>query len=58
MTPLQAERWNDFILCCEMLLFALLHLKAFSHKEFRGGFPDTSVLGSVGEVGRLPVVNS
>lgn len=41
---------NDFILCVEMLIFAFLHSKAFSFKEFRGGIPDTSALQGVGEV--------
>jgi hypothetical protein len=42
--------WNDFILCLEMVVFAVLHCSAFPYGEFRSGVPDRTVLGSMGEV--------
>jgi hypothetical protein len=36
------EYTNNFILCVEMLFFAILHTIAYSHKEFKSGIPDTS----------------
>ena len=30
-----AEAWNNFILCVEMLLFAIIHCFAFSYREFK-----------------------
>jgi hypothetical protein len=37
-----SQRWNNFILCCEMSLFALLHFMAFPAKEFSQGAMVTS----------------
>jgi len=37
-------RWNDFILCIEMLLFAMIHLKFFPWQEFRTDIPDKRAL--------------
>merc|ERR1712228_787121 len=34
-----AELWNDFILCCEMTIFAMVHLYSFPWWEFRTGKP-------------------
>jgi hypothetical protein len=34
ITTQEANRWNDFILCCEMTIFAVMHCFAFSPKEF------------------------
>ena len=36
-----SESWNDFILCVEMALFAIMHMKVFSHKEFK---PDAGIM--------------
>jgi hypothetical protein len=47
-----SERWNDFILCIEMALFAVMHMRVFSHAEF---LPDGQIMcvcagrGRVGE---------
>ncbi len=32
MSPEEASRWNDFIVCAEMLGFAALNNRAFSYK--------------------------
>ena len=32
MSPEEASRWNDFIVCVEMLGFAALNNRAFSYK--------------------------
>ena len=40
------ERWNDLILCVEMALFALMHMKVFSFKEF---LPDGPIMVGVYE---------
>ena len=32
----ERARWNSFVLCVEMSLFAILHVKAFSYLEFMG----------------------
>ena len=37
-----SQRWNNFILCCEMSLFAVLHFVAFPAKEFSQGAMVTS----------------
>jgi len=37
-------RWDDFILCMEMLLFAVIHLKFFPWQEFRTDIPDRRAL--------------
>jgi len=50
MTEKLAERWNDFVLCVEVLLFAVLHSRSFTYTEFRAGIPDASVLRNVGQV--------
>lgn len=45
--------WNDFILCCEMFVIALLHLCAFSFSEFTHGRttqPPVSVFANITEV--------
>merc|ERR1712048_482538 len=39
-----AELWNDFILCCEMTVFAVVHLYSFPWWEFRTGMPSSSEL--------------
>merc|ERR1712228_947042 len=36
-----AELWNDFILCCEMTIFAMVHLYSFPWWEFRTGMPSS-----------------
>jgi len=36
--------WNDFILCIEMLFFAMIHLKFFPWQEFRTDIPDRRAL--------------
>lgn len=38
------ERINDFVLCCEMSIFAIIHLYSFPWWEFRCGIPPTSEL--------------
>lgn len=45
----EPARWNDFILCIEMLVFALLHLSAFGAGEFRSSF-EHSVVDNMGSV--------
>eukprot|EP00497_Spongosphaera_streptacantha_P003658 TRINITY_DN4386_c1_g1_i1.p1 TRINITY_DN4386_c1_g1~~TRINITY_DN4386_c1_g1_i1.p1 ORF type:complete len:135 (-),score=6.64 TRINITY_DN4386_c1_g1_i1:75-479(-) len=42
--------WNDFILCIEMLFFAVLHLKSFPWREFRHGIPDSTTLKRIKDV--------
>jgi len=39
-------QWNDFVLCCEMLFFALLHYRYFQWQEFefRAEMPDKTAL--------------
>jgi len=39
-----AELWNDFILCCEMTIFAIVHLYSFPWWEFRTGMPSSKEL--------------
>ena len=51
--PIAAEdalRWNDFVLCIEMVLFALCLLIAFPIREFQGGIPDTQLLANMSDV--------
>ena len=36
-----SERWNDFILCIEMALFAVMHMRVFSFSEF---LPDGQIM--------------
>eukprot|EP00472_Partenskyella_glossopodia_P002714 CAMPEP_0197517940 /NCGR_PEP_ID=MMETSP1318-20131121/3008_1 /TAXON_ID=552666 /ORGANISM="Partenskyella glossopodia, Strain RCC365" /LENGTH=349 /DNA_ID=CAMNT_0043067891 /DNA_START=376 /DNA_END=1425 /DNA_ORIENTATION=+ len=48
--PKEANRWNDFILCMEMPLFAILQYKAFPWYEFQTGIPDKGFLQAAGEV--------
>jgi hypothetical protein len=44
VTKEEGAKWNDFILCIEMLGFAIVHLFAFSANEFSfGRRPDTKV---------------
>eukprot|EP01034_Spumella_vulgaris_P021901 gene21901-27978_t len=49
-TPEKAIRWNDFLLCAEMVVFSLLLMMAFPVREFIGGIPDRRVLQNVKEV--------
>jgi hypothetical protein len=37
-----SQRWNNFILCCEMSIFAILHSIAYPWKEFTQGAMVTS----------------
>eukprot|EP00467_Chlorarachnion_reptans_P025771 CAMPEP_0114499786 /NCGR_PEP_ID=MMETSP0109-20121206/7609_1 /TAXON_ID=29199 /ORGANISM="Chlorarachnion reptans, Strain CCCM449" /LENGTH=362 /DNA_ID=CAMNT_0001677389 /DNA_START=278 /DNA_END=1366 /DNA_ORIENTATION=- len=46
----EANRWNDFILCLEMPLFAYVQYRAFPWHEFQTGVPDRSWLEAAGEV--------
>jgi len=46
----EANRWNDFILCIEMPLFAILQYRAFPWYEFQTGVPDKSWLAAAGDV--------
>eukprot|EP00466_Bigelowiella_natans_P012274 jgi/Bigna1/128839/aug1.7_g3547 len=46
----EANRWNDFILCLEMPLFAVLQYRAFPWHEFQSGIPDKGWLEAAGEV--------
>ena len=43
-SPENANKWNDLLLCCEMVLFAIALTFAFPVKEFVGGIPDRRVL--------------
>jgi len=43
MDMAQALRWDDFLLCMEMLLFAVIHLKFFPWQEFRTDIPGRGV---------------
>jgi len=40
-------KWNDFILCIEMLFFALIHLKFFPWQEFRTEIPNRHALNNM-----------
>jgi len=46
----EANRWNDFIICLEMPLFAFLQYRAFPWYEFQSGVPDKGWLAAAGEV--------
>lgn len=51
--PVSAEdgmRWNDLLICIEMVIFAMLLLLAFPIREFQGGIPDTQWLSNMGDV--------
>lgn len=51
MSKEDGYKWNDFILCIEMLLFAIVHLFAFSAREFASGRrPDTKVIHHIMQV--------
>jgi len=41
------NKWNDFILCIEMLFFAIIHLKFFPWQEFRTDIPDRQALSNM-----------
>jgi Organic solute transporter Ostalpha len=36
-----SEKWNDFIICIEMSLFAYMHMRVFSYKDF---LPDSEIV--------------
>ena len=48
--PEDSLRWNDFILCIEMVVFAIALVFAFPIREFQGGIPDTQLLANMGDV--------
>lgn len=53
ITNEQAFAWKDFILCLEMVLFALLHLVAFNPNQFKKNLdrlPESEVLNNMKEV--------
>ncbi|CEG47806.1 Predicted seven transmembrane receptor-rhodopsin family [Plasmopara halstedii] len=53
ITNEQTFAWKDFILCIEMVLFALLHLLAFNSSQFKKNLdrlPDSEVLNNMKEV--------
>jgi len=37
-------QWSDFILCCEMLFFSILHYRYFPWQEFKAEIPDRTAL--------------
>ena len=39
------EQFNAFVLCCEMFLFALLHVWAFPWREFKAGMVRSAAVG-------------
>ena len=43
------NRWNDFILCLEMVIFAGLHLWAYNWNEFNWSEPEAGFLASMGD---------
>jgi hypothetical protein len=43
-----SERWNDFIICIEMALFAIMHVYCFPYHEFQPGGVGVSDLESQG----------
>lgn len=49
-TAADAIRWNNLILCAEMVIFAVGLLVAFPIKEFVGGIPDRRLLSNVKDV--------
>lgn len=46
----EAYKWNDFILCIEMIGFSVALMFAFPVSEFIGGIPDRHVLQNVKDV--------
>ncbi|ETO18881.1 hypothetical protein RFI_18364, partial [Reticulomyxa filosa] len=40
MTVEHAMKWNDFILCVEMSVFAFIHMRSFPWWEFKTGIPE------------------
>ncbi|CAH0487961.1 unnamed protein product [Peronospora farinosa] len=53
ITNEQAFAWKDFILCIEMVLFAIVHLLAFNSSQFKRNLdrlPDSEVLNNMKEV--------
>lgn len=49
-TAIDAIRWNNLLLCGEMVIFAVGLLVAFPIKEFIGGIPDRRLLSNVKDV--------
>jgi len=45
-----ALRWNDLILCIEMVVFALALMLAFPVREFKGGIPENKLFANMIEV--------
>ncbi|CAH0473143.1 unnamed protein product [Peronospora belbahrii] len=53
ITNEQTFAWKDFILCIEMVLFAVVHLVAFNSSQFKRNLdrlPDSEVLNNMKEV--------
>ncbi|GMF36982.1 unnamed protein product [Phytophthora lilii] len=53
ITNEQTFAWKDFILCVEMVLFAVVHLLAFNSSQFKKNLdrlPDSEVLNNMKEV--------
>ena len=48
--PEDALRWNDLLICIEMVIFAIFLLLAFPVREFQGGLPDAQLLTNIGDV--------
>lgn len=48
--PEEANAWNNFIICVEMVPFSVFLGVAFSHREYIRGIPDSSVLRSIKEM--------
>ncbi|ETO31882.1 hypothetical protein RFI_05233 [Reticulomyxa filosa] len=46
MTYEEATRWNDFILCIEMNIFAFIHINSFPWWEFQTGIPEYNVINA------------
>eukprot|EP01083_Nonionella_stella_P237497 833101_1 len=44
LDPHTSELWNDFILCIEMSIFAIIHVYSFPWWEFRTGMPSSREL--------------
>jgi len=40
-------QWNDFVLCCEMLFFAILHYRYFPWQEFKAEMPNRTALSNM-----------
>lgn len=43
------NRWNDFILCLEMVIFAVLQIWAYNWNEFNWSEPESGFLESMGD---------